>query len=99
MSIGKDISVPWHQLRVTEEGGLVFRVQSQSHNAPYYVDLTEPRCDCPQFRCRIAPVLSGRKAAVAGQLLACKHIMAAKIAVANKVIAKMKQTTKTYEGP
>lgn len=75
---------PWFRLNVEEEGDWTYRVESESGNAPYMVDLKaiggQGQCDCSDFQCRVGPVLSGRKTAPKDNPLwapFCKHLIRA----------------------
>lgn len=86
----------WHQLEVTEVDNLTFRVQSESGNAPYFVDAAEfggrGSCSCADFQCRIAPVFAGRKEPPADNpayVPGCKHLMRVKLYIADRFVAEL----------
>ena len=55
----------WHQLHVEPVDQFTYRVESESGNAPYFVDALansgKGRCDCRDFQCRVAPIYDGAK--------------------------------------
>jgi hypothetical protein len=83
-------ATPWHRLEVTEVDDFTFRVQSESNHAPYFVDALANKgagkCDCPDFQCRVQPVLDGKKTPPPSPLwiAACKHLLRVRLHVADK---------------
>jgi hypothetical protein len=79
--------------------------ESKGQTEPYLIDLTLNGgigwCDCPHFRCRLAPQIHGT--ATDFSAMRCKHIKAARELLANHLletflkteVEKTKKETKT----
>lgn len=86
MSLRVEILERLRFLVSSEDGGM------RTHQAQYLVDLSarggNGQCDCPHFRCRIAPVIAE------GGTFRCKHIQAAREFLTDAIIADLSKRDK-----
>lgn len=72
------------EVTIEPTGRLVFLVSGK-----YAVDLEDgEQCDCPHYRCRLAP----NKSTLAKEQMRCKHIVACRDWLADRVIEQLNQT-------